>query len=253
MLKYIKSLLVQKFSPKYIPDKVWFEVVGTTPIFKNLTVTEKIQLRKLTRKFLHKKNITTVHDLELTPYMAVVIAAQACLLILNLGFNYYDGWTQVILYPSAFKVNHEYTDVAGVVHKSNRALSGEAWSQGPIILSWEDIHQDVHFPRYGHNIVIHEFAHKLDMLTGSANGMPPLHASMVREKWTETLSSAYQQLNQQLYDEGSSTINSYAATDPAEFFAVITEYLFTAPDILKIECPEVFQLFVDFYQNNKHS
>ncbi len=182
--------------------------------------------------------------------MKVLIAAQACLLILNLSFDYYNGWKQIIIYPGAFKVNHEYIDNAGVLHKTDRVLSGEAWSRGPIVLSWEDVYQDVQSQSSGHNVVLHEFAHKLDMLSGSANGMPPLHVSMAREQWTEILSTAYQQLNQQLYREGRSNINSYAATDPAEFFSVITEYFFTAPDILERECPEVFQQFQDFYRQD---
>jgi len=247
MFSYFKSLIFEMFIPKRIPEEIWNKVIETTPVLKKLSNNEKQKLRKLTRKFLHKKSIATAHNFELTPYMEVVISAQACLLILNLSLSYYDGWVQIIVYPSVFKVNHEYTDNAGVVHQSDRVLSGEAWSRGPVILSWDDVIQDIEMPRKGHNVVLHEFAHKLDMLTGSANGMPPLHATMNRKEWTTILSAAYQRLNEKLQYDGESAINSYAATDPAEFFSVVTEYLYTAPDILKIECPEVYHQFKNFY------
>lgn len=252
MLSKILFFFLKFFIPRRIPDNLWDTVIGTTPVLQTLNIEQKIKLRQLTQHFLHKKSITTAQQFELTSYMEVLIAAQACMLILNLSLDYYGGWVQVIIYPGVFKVNHEYTDMAGVLHKSDRILSGESWSRGPIVLSWEDVYQDVKFPRKGHNVVLHEFAHKLDMLTGSANGMPPLHATMAREKWTEILGSAYQQLQQQLYFEGQSefksSINDYATTDPAEFFAVITEYFFTAPEILENECPDVFQQFKAFYR-----
>ncbi len=250
MFNRLLTSILHLFIAKRIPDNLWFQVIDSTPVLLNLSSAEKIKLRKLSRHFLHKKTISTAQELELTPYMEVLIAAQACLLILNLSLDYYNGWVQIIIYPGAFKVNHEYTDNAGVLHNTNRVLSGEAWSRGPIILSWQDVIQEVQSPEKGHNVVLHEFAHKLDMLSGSANGMPPLHASMPRKKWTEILSTAYQQLNQQLHHTGNSKINSYAASDPAEFFSVLTEYFFTAPNILEQECPEVYQQFKNFYRQD---
>jgi len=247
MFNHLLTSILHLFIAKRIPDNLWFQVIDSTPVLQNLSSAEKIKLRKLSRHFLHKKTISTAQELELTPYMEVLIAAQACLLILNLSLDYYNGWVQVIIYPGAFKVNHEYTDYAGVVHSSYRVLSGEAWSHGPVILSWQDVIHDVKNPRQGHNIVLHEFAHKLDMLSGSANGMPPLHASMSRQQWTNSLTNAYLHLNKQLYQDGESEINSYAATDPAEFFSVITEYFFTAPEVVESECPGVYQQFRKFY------
>ncbi len=250
MFQYLKSYYQQWFVAKRIPDALWQRVILSTPVLQNLSTSEKIKLRYLTRLFLHKKTISATGDIDLTDYMKLLIAAQACLLILNLSLDYYNGWVQVIVYPDVFKVKHEYTDAAGVLHKTDRILSGESWSHGPVILSWKDVVQDVEYPREGHNVVLHEFAHKLDMLTGSANGMPPLHASMQRQQWTDILSDAYQQLNKQLYEVGHGYINSYAATDPAEFFSVLTEYFFTAPKILESKCPEVFQQFNKFYRQN---
>ncbi|VAW90982.1 hypothetical protein MNBD_GAMMA22-3016 [hydrothermal vent metagenome] len=251
MFRQLKRYYQQWFVPKRIPDALWHRVTSSTPVLYNLSSTDKIKLRSLTRQFLHKKTISATQNIVLTDYMKLLIAAQACLLILNLSLDYYNGWIQIIVYPDVFKVKHEYTDAAGVLHKTDRILSGESWSHGPVILSWKDVEQDIHYPRQGHNVVLHEFAHKLDMLTGSANGMPPLHAYMERQQWTEILSDAYQQLNRQLYQEGHSNINSYAATEPAEFFSVITEYFFTAPDILIAECPEVFHQFKKFYRQDK--
>jgi len=170
----------------------------------------------------------------------ITIAAQACLEILELGLDAFAGWLEIIVYPGAFRVTQETLDDAGVVHQQDNSLSGESWSRGPVILSWQDVQEDSFSLRPGHNVVLHEFAHKLDMLNQRANGMPPLHPDMPIKAWTEALSQAYENLQQRL-ENHQPTINAYAATNPAEFFAVICEYFFTAPDILWQHCPDVYQ------------
>ena len=139
-------------------------------------------------------------------------------------------------------------DENGVAHQTRQALSGEAWQRGPVILSWQATADAGALD--GENLVLHEFAHKLDMLSGRANGMPPLHPDMPVADWTATLSEAFEHLRCNVEHHHRPHINAYAATNPAEFFAVICEYFFTAPGILHRYCPEVYrQLKVYFRQD----
>jgi len=122
--------------------------------------------------------------------------------------------------------------------------------RGPVILSWQDIERDMAHWRQGHNVVIHEIAHKLDYLNGSANGMPPLHYSMYSEQWTDTLSQAYECLNQRLQHHYGLCVDAYAATSPAEFFAVFSEYFFCAPEILHEHFQAVYQMLELYYRQD---
>jgi hypothetical protein len=231
-----------------IPHHIWRRACRRVQVLRGLDALQMAHLRELTTWFLDQKSITGVHGLEVTLSMKVAVAAQACLLILNLGVEYYDGWVEVILYPGAFRVNHAQADATGLVHDDVSVLSGEAWLSGPLILSWEDVARDSYQRHAGHNVVLHEFAHKLDGLNGVMNGLPTLRRGMSRKRWAEALSAAYDKLCLQLAAGKPGFINPYAATSPAEFFSVLSEYFFTAPDVLKSACPGVYSQLTLFYR-----
>jgi len=230
-----------------IPHHIWHRVTRKIAALQGLDSVQMAHLRELTTWFLHSKSINGVQGLNVTLPMRVAVAAQACLLILNLDIDCFDNWVEVILYPGAFRVNHEQMDAIGMVHNDANVLSGEAWLRGPVILSWDDVERDTYHPQPGHNVVLHEFAHKLDGLNGETNGLPPLRRGMSRKRWGEDFSGAYAMLCQQVAAGKSAFINPYAATSPAEFFAVASEYFFTAPDILKNRCPGVYRQLMLFY------
>ena len=235
-----------------LPKKQWLDITARLAILSHLDKKQLKTLKKLTILFLHEKTIVGVKGLEINDEMKITIAAQACLPILNLGLDYYDdGWVEVVVYPDTFIASHQQTDALGVISQSDSSLSGEAWMRGPVILSWHDVLKNSYQLIAGHNIIIHEFSHKLDMLNGRANGMPPLHPSMHREEWTLSLSQAYKHLSNQVDHHRPSYINQYAATDPAEFFAVISEYFFTTPAILIKHCPDVYEQLALFYNHPK--
>jgi len=220
------------------------------PMFAGLTRKEKVRLRELATVFVKRKAFSAAHGFAVSEEMRVTIASQACLLLLNLSLDYFDGWSGIIVYPGAFRVRHNHTDEYGLVHDEEHALSGESWEQGPLILSWSDIQEDLRDSHLGGNVVIHEFAHKLDMLDGAANGIPALHPPMVREHWTKAMSNAFAHLGQQLEQQQVTAIDPYAATDPAEFFAVVSEYFFTAPRLLRRTYPDVYEQLVQFYRQD---
>lgn len=231
-----------------IPHRVWRNVTRRIAVIQELDAVQMAHLRELTTWFLHNKSINGVQGLNVTLAMRIAVAAQACLLILNLDIDYFDNWAEVILYPGAFRVNHEQQDANGLVHNETSELSGESWLRGPVILSWDDVKRDSYDPQPGHNVVLHEFAHKLDARNGAMNGLPPLRRGMSRTAWAEALGDSYAALCLRLAAEKSAFINPYAATSPAEFFAVLSEYFFTAPDILKKCCPAVHRQLTLFYQ-----
>jgi len=250
-MNFLKRLHIRYVLHRHaIPHPLWLAVMEVLPAMHGMTAVEKAHLRELSTLFLHQKNLMGVQGLELTAEMRLTIAAQACLPVLRLGMECLHGWSDVIVYPGAFRVNRDAVDAAGVVQQQQRVLSGEAWSRGPIVLSWADIAQDSLSGQPGHNVVIHEIAHKLDMLNGSCNGYPPLHHEMSVPLWTEVWTKAFNDLQLELEQQQYSVINPYAATDPAEFFAVLSEYFFTAPALLAHRFTEVYQQLKLYYRQD---
>lgn len=231
-----------------ISEHAWNEAFARLPVLRTLCDEDRGRLRELAVLFLHDKAIEGAYGLPVTDEMRVTVAVQACLPILNLGLDWYEGWVSIILYPAGFIPNHEYTDGAGVVHKARHALSGESWLRGPVILSWADVAPAE--TNTGHNVVIHEFAHKLDMLDGAANGLPPLHSSMSVKTWAETFSRAYADLQMRI-DRGEETaIDPYGAKEPGEFFAVLSELFFEQPSVIEHTYPAVYRQLCEFYRQD---
>lgn len=233
---------------KPISESMWRSVVDQLPFLHGLSVEECIRLREWTTIFLHDKKINGAQELVVTEAMRVMIAVQASLLILNLDPEYYDNWAEVIVYPGKFILNHAFTDEIGVVHTRRLVASGESWRAGPVILSWEDVASAEH--EHGYNVVIHEFAHKLDMLNGSANGYPPLHSGMDPREWATVFTVAYEDFCAQLVRGEYPVINPYAAENPAEFFAVLSEVFFVQPYRIKRHFPEVYRQLARYYRQD---
>jgi len=228
----------------------WEAVTGRLSLLQGLTAVEKAHLRELSTLFLHDKRIFGAQGFEVTEAMRIQVAATACLPILHMGIRLFSAWSDVVIYAEAFRVRRDEIDEMGIVHQQDQVLSGEAWSRGPVILSWYDIEQDTQRGHMGHNVIIHEIAHKLDMLDGSANGIPPLHVAMPVPPWTETFSSAYALLNESLDQHQPVSVDPYAATNPAEFFAVFSEYFFCAPDILHTHFSDVYRQLQLYYRQD---
>ncbi|KTC93139.1 MULTISPECIES: zinc-dependent peptidase [Legionella] len=227
----------------------WRDAIQSLTILQRLNTEEIEKLRRLATLFLHYKSIEGIGELEITTGLRLNIALQACLLILNLDLDWYAGWVSVIVYPGDFSYTQKEIDEYGIVHLSRANLSGESWQRGPVILSWDEVCLSQE-ENGGRNVVIHEFAHKLDMLNGSANGFPPLHKEMSAKRWSEVFNQAYLDLEMRLEQNFPTPIDAYAATSPSEFFAVFSELFFKNPFILNEYYPEVFTLLSQFYRQN---
>ena len=222
--------------------------VERLPVLHGLTTDELQRLREGASLLLHDKSFSAAGGAEVDDAMQLDIALQACLLTLNLAEDSYRGWNEIILYPGEFLRHREEMDEAGVVHHTRDILAGESWHGGPLVLSLADVASSGQAD--GFNVVLHEFAHKLDMLNGDANGFPPLHRGMDAAAWADDFSRAYGNFCGRI-DAGEDTaIDPYASYDPAEFFAVLTEVFFEMPGLLHAEYPAVYQQLQQFYRQD---
>lgn len=232
----------------HLDDGLWEDAVARFGFTRSLGDDEKEQLRTHVTLFLEDKTFTAVGGLSLSDEMRLDVAVQACILILNLDVDYYRGWVEVIVYPDEFFPEHTWVDEAGVVHHDHGPMAGEAWLHGPVVLSWADVARSGEDD--GVNVVIHEFAHKLDMLNGDANGFPPLHRDMNREAWSRAFESAYLDFSARV-DAGDGTeIDPYGAESPGEFFAVLSEAFFEIPGVVLDAYPAVYQQLREFYRQD---
>lgn len=226
-----------------IPDRDWETLIQQVPAVARYDTPTRNRLRELVTLFLYDKSIEPAADLVLTDDMCRLIALQACLPILGLGLDWYAGWHSVIVYPGGFRVRDQWTDDDGIVHEVDEERAGEAWPEGPVILSWEEAEHEA-------NVVIHEFAHKLDMRNGVANGMPPLHVDMDRREWTEAFTRAFDDFLERIERGDPLPFDEYAATDPAEFFAVASEAFLLTPDRVRAVYPRVYTQLCAFYRQH---
>ena len=230
---------------------VWRDILKRrVPYFRRLPADLQIQLKKHMQVFLAEKPFIGCDGLVVTDEMRVTIAAQACLLLLNRRTDYYANLRQILVYPGAFIVDRVHADSAGVLQDRRHFLSGESWSQGQVILSWEDVVDGAAVIDDGRNVVIHEFAHQLDQQTGRANGAPILARRGHYQRWSQVLGEEFAKLQAQASNHQPSLINHYGATDPAEFFAVSSEVFFEQPHLMAVEHPALYHELSAFYRVN---
>jgi hypothetical protein len=225
---------------------VWARLRALSPLLRTFEGDEATRLRERANGFLKAKGIDAARDAPVGDFERQLIAAFAAIPVLELGLGWYGGWHGVIVYPDEFVAPHAFHDEAGVAHEGERVLAGESWDRGPMILSLADVLGCARGDLLG-NVVIHECAHKLDQRNGEANGFPPLPAGMAAHAWTAAWQSAYDDLARRV-DAGEETaIDPYAAEEPGEFFAVLSEYFFAEPLVVADEYPGVYEQLRRFY------
>ena len=211
------------------------------PYFARLPPDMQLQLKQHIQVFLAEKPFLACGGIRLTDEIRVTIAAQACLLLLNRPAGYFPNLRQILVYPGPFLVNRASPDGAGLVQDLRQVLAGESWSQGQVVLSWNDVLEGAADPCDGHNVVIHEFAHQLDQETGHANGAPLLRSRASYRRWSKVLGDEFARLQQRLEVGENSLLSDYGATDPAEFFAVSSEAFFELPQAMAQQHPLLYE------------
>jgi len=219
------------------------------PYLRRLPADLQLQLKQHIQVFIGEKPFIGCGGLAVTDEMRVTIAAQACLLMLNRPRpSYFPELRQILVYPGAFVVDRVHTDPGGVLRDQRRVLSGESWSRGQVILSWEDTLDGAAIDDDGRNVVIHEFAHQLDQETGHANGAPWLPGRARYRRWSQVFNQAYHALQDELRFGQPTLFGEYAASDPAEFFAVACEVFFEQPRELAAGHPALYAELARFYR-----
>jgi len=227
----------------------WRRIIARrVPHFRRLPVDLQLQLKRHMLVFLAEKPFIGCRGVVVTDEMRVTIAAQACLLILNRRTGYFPKLRQILVYPGGFIVDRVQADGFGVTQERRHALSGESWSQGQVILSWDDTLAGASVVDDGRNVVIHEFAHQLDQETGNANGAPRLGRRERYARWSQVLGAEYEALVRRSAAGQPTLLSDYGATDPAEFFAVTSEVFFEQPQRLAEEHPALYGELAGFYR-----
>lgn len=249
IFKFFKNLRRQRIFDEFpIDPAVFRSATGNVPLLERLPEPEREELRRLATLFLHEKIFESSGNLPLIEAMKIRIAALACLPVLHLDLDWYAGWRTVLVFPAEFVRPREAIDDIGVMHEWEETLGGEAWELGPVILSWADVEASGRGD--GYNVVIHEMAHKLDMLNGPCDGFPPLHRGMKASAWAHDFTCAFNDFNARL-DRGEHTLlDPYAGESPSEFFAVLSEYFFERPAVVDAEYPAVYAQMCRFYRTD---
>lgn len=197
--------------------------------------------------FLAEKNMEGCGGLELTDEIRVTVAAQACILLLNRKATYYPKLYSILVYPSAYLARKFEQD--GDRHvESLQARLGESWNSGAVVLAWDAVRQGAHDIKDGHNVVLHEFAHQLDQEDGAADGAPLLEQRSSYVAWARVLGEEYAELQDDAHRRSKNVMDYYGATNPAEFFAVVTETFFEKAWQLRKKHPKLYEQFKAYYQ-----
>jgi MtfA peptidase len=233
-----------------IPDALWAHTLARYPFLSALDAGDAQELLKLSTLFLARKEFSGAGGLQVTDEMAVAVAAQACLPVLKLGLHWYDGFVGIVMHPDDVVARREVTDEDGIVHSYDEELAGEAMDGGPMTLTWRSVAEGGDTAEEAFNVVIHEFAHVMDMRGHGPDGMPPLPRHIDPTHWARVMEAAYARLTRRL-DAGESTvIDPYGEASPSEFFAVACEAFFVAGAALRDDEPYVYELLREFFQQD---
>ncbi len=233
-----------------IPDELWQRTLARYPFLARRDAADLTELRRLSSLFLDRKEFAGAHGLQVSDDMAVAIAAQACLPVLRLGLRPYDGFVGIVVQPDEVQVRREVVDDDGVVHEYDDVLAGEAMEGGPVMLSWRDVSEAGESAEWGYNVVVHEFAHVLDMGDGLADGIPPLASAAERSRWLAVLTGEYEDFCARV-DAGEDTVlDPYGAESPEEFFAVASEAFFVAPQDMRAEHSVLYDLLANYFRQD---
>ena len=229
----------------------WLEIVErNVPCYARFTPDEQAELRGRIQVFLAEKRFEGCGGLEITDEIRVTIAAQACILLLRRKTDEYPRMRTVLVYPHPYRANHIQLLPDGTILEGVHTRLGESWYRGPVVLAWDDVLRGAADIHDGHNVVFHEFAHQLDSESGANEGAPVLPRRSMYIAWARVLGHEYEHLIEDLKHDRRTFIDAYGATNPAEFFAVVTEAFFEQPVQLKQRHPELYEQLAAFYQQD---
>jgi len=233
-----------------ISDTLWAETFALLPFLERWSAADVAELRRLSSLFLHEKEFSGAGGLDVTDAIALRIAVQACLPVLRFGLAPYRGFVGIVVHPDEVVAAREEIDDDGVVHQYDEVLSGEAMEGGPVMLSWTDVHEAGTSADWAYNVVIHEFAHVIDMGDGRADGIPPLPDADARRRWAAVLEAEFESFCRRVDEGEETTLDPYGASGVDEFFAVAVEAFFVASPAMRDEHPRLYALFAGYFEQD---
>jgi len=243
----LKKWKRRRLSQQVFPDN-WLAIIEkNVPFYKKLPDEDKKELQRHILIFMNEKRFEGCGGLKLTDEIRVTIAAQACILLLHRKTDYYPGLFSILVYPQAYVARMTEHLPSGVVAEGLEVRLGESWHRGSIVLSWDDVRRGAADIHDGHNVVFHEFAHQLDSDAGR-DSTPVLRTRSRYIAWARVLQKDYEKLRSKVSLNRHTFLNGYGAKNPAEFFAVATEYFFEKPKELRKLHPDLYRELKLFYQ-----
>ncbi|MCK5113883.1 MAG: zinc-dependent peptidase [Phycisphaerae bacterium] len=228
----------------------WIDILNkNVSYYSLLKPEEQAELHGDILVFLAEKNIEGCAGLEITDEIRLTIAAEACMLLLNRDTKFYPSLKTILVYPHHYSTE-SMQSANGLVIGGVSTRAGESWHRGPVVLSWDDVRAGTADIHDGHNVVFHEFAHQLDDERGGTDGAPALEKRSMYVAWARVLGNEYTKLLDDIEHHRRNSIDSYGGTNPAEFFAVVTETFFEKPRVLQRKHPELYDQLKGFYHQD---
>jgi len=247
---WLKKLRRNRLAVKPFNNE-WLAIIErNVPYYRRLPSADKEELKRYILIFLGEKRFEGCGGLKITDEIKLTIAAQACILLLHRKTDYYPGLSSILVYPAAYVARKIQYLPGGVVVEGQDVRAGESWHRGSVVLSWDNVRRSTADIHNGHNIVFHEFAHQLDSSAGKRDSTPVLHSPSSFITWARILQKDYQKLQWEVTSNRDTLLDTYGATNPAEFFAVATECFFELPKELQKFHPELYQELKLFYQQD---
>lgn len=223
-------------------------LLRAAPAYRAMNGDDQRRLRECIVLFIEDKHFLGCRGIDITDEVRVSVAAGACLLLVGLPhLDVFPRLREIIVYPHDFKEQIEAIGPDGARYSIERIRAGEAWRRGPVVLAWNSVAHSFHGARDGYNVVLHEFAHVIDLQNGEADGIPPLPSREMLDRWRREFFAEYHAFVEDDRRGAMTFIDPYGATDAAEFFAVATEHFFEQPDGMRTAHPVLYRLFYDFY------
>jgi MtfA peptidase len=236
-----------------LPESVVSVLKTNVPLYNRLPPADQIELGGHIQIFLSEKLFEGCRGLEITDEIKLTIAANACILLLHRQTDYYPGLTSILVHPQAYRATRREHIGSGVIIEGDEVRLGESWHRGSVVLSWEDIRRQSFGQEYAQNVILHEFAHQIDISGGQGDSSPVLQQAASFAQWISTLQENYEQLRNDIIADRPTVLDDYGATNPAEFFAVATECFFEKPHLLQQYHPQLYNELKEFYQQDPAS
>ena len=250
MFGYFRNKRRKRLRAMPLPEASWDIIDRNVPMIREMDAVDRKELGAIVQVLLHEKTFEGCGGLEITDEIRLTILAQAAVLLMHRETGYYPTLKTILVYPSAYYAPQSNVLPDGTVAEQPQLRLGESWYRGSLVLAWDNVQSSAWNHDDGRNVTLHEFAHQLDGVATGMDGAPKLPDRARYRSWARVLGEEYETLIDKLHRGHKSKIDSYGATNPPEFFAVVTEMFFEKPGTMRRHYPELYEELAAFYQQD---